>query len=622
MSSGITLSAATRQNLLSLQGTADLLSTTQNRLSTGKKVNSALDSPVNFFTAQSLNSRSTGISSLLDGISNGIQTIQAASKGITSLTKLTDQLKSTAQQALSATSAFTAKASLTSKALNGAVDTNLLSTGPTQAISSVLPNIDTTANATATVAKITGTPTLDNAGVLALDGTKTLTVNGTDISLDFVAIKTQADLKNALDAGLAGTGVTATFTADKLILTGANKGEALTVTGNAFASLFGDTQNAPTVVAGKMIPADVSGTTKATDIGFLAGDSFSVNGSSVSIAKDDTLDTLAQKVVSATKGDVSATFDPTGDKFTFKAKDAKTAVNLADGSTLTAKVAKLGFATTSFDAGKGVPGVDADLKGKVLTVAVGTGAAAKTTALTFGTATGQISTLDQLNDALAPANAQASIDSNGKLSITTTNDSGSQKLVLGGDATGGSSAFLTTSNTATIGGDGLTARNKLVNDYNNLLTQIDQLSNDSSFNGVNLLKGDQLKVSFNESQSSSITVKGKATSSDTLGLKAVTTDSFKDNASINEVFSSIRSASDSLQSQSATYASNLSVVQNRQDFSKNLISVLDTGSANLTNADLNEEAANSQALSTRNSLAISALGLANTAQQGILQLLR
>jgi len=168
----------------------------------------------------------------------------------------------------------------------------------------------------------------------------------------------------------------------------------------------------------------------------------------------------------------------------------------------------------------------------------------------------------------------------------------------------------------------LTARNKLVNDYNNLLTQIDQLSNDSSFNGVNLLKGDQLKVSFNESQSSSITVKGKATSSDTLGLKAVTTDSFKDNASINEVFSSIRSASDSLQSQSATYASNLSVVQNRQDFSKNLISVLDTGSANLTNADLNEEAANSQALSTRNSLAISALGLANTAQQGILQLLR
>ncbi|MGU3341652.1 flagellin, partial [Methylobacterium mesophilicum] len=68
--------------------------------------------------------------------------------------------------------------------------------------------------------------------------------------------------------------------------------------------------------------------------------------------------------------------------------------------------------------------------------------------------------------------------------------------------------------------------------------------------------------------------------------------------------------------------SNLSVVQNRQDFSKNLINVLDTGASNLTSADLNQEAANSQALTTRQSLGISALSLANQAQQGILQLLR
>ena len=68
--------------------------------------------------------------------------------------------------------------------------------------------------------------------------------------------------------------------------------------------------------------------------------------------------------------------------------------------------------------------------------------------------------------------------------------------------------------------------------------------------------------------------------------------------------------------------SNLSVVQNRQDFSKQLINVLQTGSANLTNADLNQEAANSQALSTSQSMGISALSLANSAQQGVLQLLR
>ena len=69
--SGIVLSASVRQNLLSLQSTADLLATTQNRLSTGKKVNSALDNPTNFFTAQGLDNRASDISNLLDGIGNG-----------------------------------------------------------------------------------------------------------------------------------------------------------------------------------------------------------------------------------------------------------------------------------------------------------------------------------------------------------------------------------------------------------------------------------------------------------------------------------------------------------------------------------------------------------------------
>ncbi|KMO09920.1 hypothetical protein SQ03_31355, partial [Methylobacterium platani JCM 14648] len=109
MSSGITLSAATRQNLLTLQDTADLLSTTQSRLASGKKVNSALDNPSNFFTAQGLSSRSSSLTNLLDAVSNGVQTIQAANTGITKLQGLTDQLKSVAQQALGASNAFAAK---------------------------------------------------------------------------------------------------------------------------------------------------------------------------------------------------------------------------------------------------------------------------------------------------------------------------------------------------------------------------------------------------------------------------------------------------------------------------------------------------------------------------------
>ena len=77
-----------------------------------------------------------------------------------------------------------------------------------------------------------------------------------------------------------------------------------------------------------------------------------------------------------------------------------------------------------------------------------------------------------------------------------------------------------------------------------------------------------------------------------------------------------------LRTEASALGSNLSIVQIRQDFNKNLINVLQTGSSNLTLADTNEEAANSQALSTRQSIAVSALALANQSQQSVLQLLR
>src|SRR6059036_3424617 len=110
--SGIVLSSSVRQNLLALQSTADLLATTQNRLATGKKVNTALDNPTNFFTAQSLDSRANDISNLLDGISNGVQVLQAANTGITSLQKLVDTAKSIANQALQQPGGYSTKSSI------------------------------------------------------------------------------------------------------------------------------------------------------------------------------------------------------------------------------------------------------------------------------------------------------------------------------------------------------------------------------------------------------------------------------------------------------------------------------------------------------------------------------
>src|ERR1700760_5159090 len=114
--SGIVLSASVRQNLLALQNVASLLATTQNDLATGNKVNTALDNPTEFFTAQSLNNRASDLSNLLDGISNGVQVLQAASTGITSLQQLVDSAKSIASQVLQAPTGYSPRASATSLA--------------------------------------------------------------------------------------------------------------------------------------------------------------------------------------------------------------------------------------------------------------------------------------------------------------------------------------------------------------------------------------------------------------------------------------------------------------------------------------------------------------------------
>src|SRR5712672_1092703 len=111
--SDIALSASVRQNLLSLQSTAELLATTQIRLSTVKKVNTALDNPTNYFTAAGLDNRANDISNLLDGSGNGVQVRQAANTGLTSLQKLVDTAKSIASQVLQTTVGYSPKANVT-----------------------------------------------------------------------------------------------------------------------------------------------------------------------------------------------------------------------------------------------------------------------------------------------------------------------------------------------------------------------------------------------------------------------------------------------------------------------------------------------------------------------------
>ena len=393
--SDIVLSASVRQNLLSLQSTADLLATTQSRLATGKKVNTALDNPTNFFTARSLDNRAGDINNLLDGIGNGVQVLQAANTGITSLQKLVDTAKSIAQQVLQTTVGYAPKSTATSAANAGALDTNLL----------------------------------------------------------------------------GGTGIAA------------------------------------------------------------------------------------------------------ADTLTIAATGGGTATNI-----------------------------------------------------TFGTGAAQVDTLAELNAALAPNNLLASIDNaTGRITLTTNNDAASSTIgAIGGTAAGAGKAFNAVVISAPVVDVASQAtRSNLISQYNNVIAQITTTSQDSSFNGINLLNGDDLKLTFNETGKSILNIKGVTFNATGLGLASLVSGTdFLDSNSGKAALVKLSNASDTLRSQASTLGSNLSIVQIRQDFSKNLINVLQTGSANLTLADTNEEAANSQALSTRQSIAVSALALANQSQQSVLQLLR
>ena len=159
--------------------------------------------------------------------------------------------------------------------------------------------------------------------------------------------------------------------------------------------------------------------------------------------------------------------------------------------------------------------------------------------------------------------------------------------------------------------------------FNDLRNQLDKLADDASFNGVNLLKGDALKLVFNETNTSSISIQSQNTNGinvSTLSITVATGTEFSSNDSLDTRLTGLRDALTSLRSQSSAFGSNLSIVQNRQDFTKAMINTLQTGADGLVLADTNEEGANMLALQTRQQLSSTALSLASQADQAVLRL--
>jgi len=515
--SGIVLSASVRQNLLSLQSTAALLATTQNDLATGNKVNSALDNPTEYFTAQGLNNRASDINNLLDGIGNGVQVLQAANTGITSLQSLVASAQSIANQVLQSPVGYTTKSNVTSNAITGATGTNLLESSSTASAGSALAN-----NNSASAVAVTG--------ATLLSGTATTSSN--DLASAFTTTDT-----------LIVNGVTFTFAA-------------------------GSTSSGTTIGIGDTVTDLISTIDSAAGV----------------------TTTLAAGALTVTPGTAGLTLAGTA-------------------------LAKLGLSS-----------VGDGLAGQTLSIAATGGGTA--TAITFGLGTGQVSTLDQLNTALAANNLQATIDaSTGALNIVTSNNAASSTIgALTGSSTtltGGAFKSVTAAAAPVVDPNSQATRAGLVSQYNNVLQQINTTSEDSSFNGVNLLNGDTLNLTFDETGASKLAITGVTFNDAGLGLSSLTAGTdFLDNNSANTALTALTNASTVLRTEASALGSNLSIVQIRQDFNKNLIDVLQTGSSNLTLADTNEEAANSQALSTRQSIAVSALSLANQSQQSVLQLLR
>lgn len=246
----------------------------------------------------------------------------------------------------------------------------------------------------------------------------------------------------------------------------------------------------------------------------------------------------------------------------------------------------------------------------VFTIKVGTASAV---AITVANSTQALSAI--IASIAAVANVTAYLTTEGALRIEATNG---EDLVVT-DTTGSSMNDLGLSGTFV---NGVNRRN-YETDFNNLRIQIDQLVQDASYKGVNLLQANNdLTVFFNETQTSSLVIKSALmdTSASGLNIAQISPNEFATDSAIRSTIDQLDQAVLKLRQQASTFGGNLSVVQTRSDFTQQMVNTLETGASNLTIADTNEEGANLLALQTRQQLGSTALSLASQADQNVLRL--
>lgn len=492
--SNISLTSSMRSNLISLQNTQKLMDTTQNRLSTGKKVNSAMDNPSNYFTAQSLTARANDLSALMDSIGQAISTLETADEGITSLTKFVDQAKSIAN---SARDTMNVKSSKTSSVMFD--PTNVKNQKVLDAVGGIAAGDSFTirlGNATEMTGNVNLNPTqkLSDLGVAAGQNLEII-VDGEKYTFTTATAGTAASYNAATKTSTVGIDMTVEdFMADIVENIGRKNVSAELVDGRMEIKTLDNTS--------LVIRSDVPGSSFNDKLGF-------DNGSTVTITADMTAEDLRKALVA-------------------------------------------------------IDGVFADFNDKGNLIVYG----------------------EQGDDFI----------------ITDKTGKAAQLLGINGSATNGNNARAT-----------------YATQFDSVLTQIDQLVNDTSYKGINLLKGDDLTVNFNETRTSFLEIKGVTFDSKGIGL-TVADNEWKTNEDIDKSLTQIEKATSLLRAQASEFGQNLATVTTREDFTSNMINNLVSGSDKLTLADMNEEAANMLALQTRQQLATNSLSMASQAAQSVLSL--
>ncbi len=427
--SDVTLTAGIRQNLLSLQQTSADLQTTQEALSTGKSVNSAADNPSAYFTSQNLTNNANSLSALLDQIGQGQQTISAATNGLTGITSLLQQALSTAQQAQQA-----ATGTVTYSTIAG---TTAIANDTTQVLSTA--TVANAVTASGVTASVQSNVNLNSAGIATLASGDTLvytlgahTVTATFGTADTTASNTFTDaagLINVLNHGLGGGG---NFGTAATALTDGSGG--VTVWSNDVVSNFAVSYSSTNLTANPSDVTDanhilgsaltVSDGTNNASFYYVAQNAQAADGTFTAIgATTATAGSLLAAIHNAASS-VNATITPSnpgGNGYLQLAAANNTAVTIggAIGSAL-------GFATTAYE--NNYNAQLAAISGNTLTVQVGPDAAHT---ITFGTATGDVSTKTGLTAALgAYTDVNGAFNSSNDLVFTPTS---TESVTIGGN---------------------------------------------------------------------------------------------------------------------------------------------------------------------------------------------